>query len=416
MWKDPIRARADRAVRDDRALRSGTSSREPFLHLHIDGGRPGYARPSTPRRCERRRAARQPRVPRAGRSREPWPTWVEDSRYGGAPAEPPRVSAPPSRRSSGYRGPMSHRTRVILVVAVARGRGRRGRRRRVVRRRRRARRRRARRETRRSSSTSGCGRIPRRAAPARGRQALARRLAARAEFAGGRSLQAEAGEAISAWPDGTLERLEDSRRSIPGAAPCCSTSASPGSGAETRPAPRRGGDALAGARHGVRRAAGDLLFRGAARSPDVRSRLSRPREVRAMEAPEQFAALGGWRGGPILAPSCSTGALQRVERPVSARREFSAAAKLAPNDADALVADAIGRFDKSIPSVPSPAWARSRGGSPGRHRPLPPRPDAAVARRPRGSEASTRPRNRLGPPHDMEAKRLLDRLEGIRES
>ena len=32
---------------------------------------------------------------------------------------------------------------------------------------------------------------------------------ARAEFAGGRSLQAEAGEAISAWPDGTLERLEE---------------------------------------------------------------------------------------------------------------------------------------------------------------------------------------------------------------
>ena len=85
---------------------------------------------------------------------------------------------------------------------------------------------------------------PRRRGPARGRQALARRLRRRTGgVRRGRSLQAEAGEAISAWPDGTLERLEgSSRRFIPRAAPCSSTSASPGSGAETRPGQsRRGG-------------------------------------------------------------------------------------------------------------------------------------------------------------------------------
>ena len=40
-------------------------------------------------------------------------------------------------------------------------------------------------------------------------------------------------------------------------------------------------------------------------------------------------------------------ALQRLGRPVSARRAFAEALTLAPNDVDALVADAVGRYDKS---------------------------------------------------------------------
>jgi tetratricopeptide (TPR) repeat protein len=43
-------------------------------------------------------------------------------------------------------------------------------------------------------------------------------------------------------------------------------------------------------------------------------------------------------------------ALQRLGRPVSARRAFSAALRLAPNDVDALVADAVGRYEKSDPA------------------------------------------------------------------
>ena len=43
-------------------------------------------------------------------------------------------------------------------------------------------------------------------------------------------------------------------------------------------------------------------------------------------------------------------ALQRLGRPVSARRAFAEAVQLAPNDVDALVADAVGRYDKSNPS------------------------------------------------------------------
>ena len=44
-------------------------------------------------------------------------------------------------------------------------------------------------------------------------------------------------------------------------------------------------------------------------------------------------------------------ALQRLGRPVSARRAFADALLLAPNDVDALVADAVGRYDKSNPAA-----------------------------------------------------------------
>ena len=44
-------------------------------------------------------------------------------------------------------------------------------------------------------------------------------------------------------------------------------------------------------------------------------------------------------------------ALQRLGRPLSARRAFADAVRLAPNDVDALVADAVGRYDKSNPSA-----------------------------------------------------------------
>jgi tetratricopeptide (TPR) repeat protein len=43
-------------------------------------------------------------------------------------------------------------------------------------------------------------------------------------------------------------------------------------------------------------------------------------------------------------------ALQRLGRPVSARRAFADALRLAPNDVDALVADAVGRYEKSDPA------------------------------------------------------------------
>lgn len=44
-------------------------------------------------------------------------------------------------------------------------------------------------------------------------------------------------------------------------------------------------------------------------------------------------------------------ALQGLGRPVSARRAFAEALELAPNDVDALVADAVGRYDKGNPAA-----------------------------------------------------------------
>jgi Flp pilus assembly protein TadD len=44
-------------------------------------------------------------------------------------------------------------------------------------------------------------------------------------------------------------------------------------------------------------------------------------------------------------------ALQRLGRPVSARRAFADAARIAPNDVDALVADAVGRYEKNNPAA-----------------------------------------------------------------
>jgi predicted Zn-dependent protease len=44
-------------------------------------------------------------------------------------------------------------------------------------------------------------------------------------------------------------------------------------------------------------------------------------------------------------------ALQRLNRPRSAERQFAAAAREAPNDPEARVAAAVGRFDKANPSA-----------------------------------------------------------------
>lgn len=62
---------------------------------------------------------------------------------------------------------------------------------------------------------------------------------------------------------------------------------------------------------------------------------------------QQFAALRGDESarGRLLYGV----ALQRLGRPVSARRAFAQALRLAPDDVDALVADAVGRYDKSDP-------------------------------------------------------------------
>jgi tetratricopeptide (TPR) repeat protein len=165
---------------------------------------------------------------------------------------------------------------------------------------------------------------------------------------------------------------------------------------------------------GVR--AGDLLFRRFPPGlPTFVPSFRGPRDVRSLEPPQQLAALARMaRRQDARAKVLYGVALQRLDRPLSARRQFTAAAALAPRDADAQVADAVGRFDKEHPER-----AFSRLG------PLARRfPQAGTVRFHLGllllwlgdiEEAKTQLRRAipLGPPISREAKRLLERLETV---
>jgi Flp pilus assembly protein TadD len=64
------------------------------------------------------------------------------------------------------------------------------------------------------------------------------------------------------------------------------------------------------------------------------------------------ARAGAGEGGQLPQGSPTRAAwLQRLRHQVSAKREFDAAAALAPQDPEAQVAAAVGRFDKANPSL-----------------------------------------------------------------
>src|SRR5439155_13195036 len=96
-----------------------------------------------------------------------------------------------------------------------------------------------------------------------------------------------------------------------------------------------------------------LLYPGFApgRPPFVPS-FAVPASIARLSPPRQLAALergsheGGVRGRLLYGS-----ALQRLGRPVSAEREFAAAVRLAPNDAQAQVAAAVALFSKAKPAL-----------------------------------------------------------------
>jgi tetratricopeptide (TPR) repeat protein len=249
----------------------------------------------------------------------------------------------------------------------------------------------------------------------RGRQAEAREVFARQE-----GLQAEAAEAIAAWPDGTLERLEELALLHPrsgavqfhlGLARFWSRDAD-GAVKAWRAARTRDPDSAFAVR------AGDLLFRGFPPGiPIFVPSFSAPPSVRSLRAPAQLASLERMaRRSDPRAKVLYGVALQRLDRPLSARRQFFQAARLAPRDPDSLVAEAVGRFDKEHPER-----AFSRLG------PLARRfPRAASVRFHLGllllwlgnveeAERQLTRATRLGPPLSREATRLLDRLEAVQK-
>lgn len=77
-----------------------------------------------------------------------------------------------------------------------------------------------------------------------------------------------------------------------------------------------------------------------------------PPRIRSLPPAQQLAALRrAAAGGDAHAKILYGVALQQLDRPLSAERQFAAAARLAPDDPDARVAAAVGRFDKAKPAA-----------------------------------------------------------------
>ena len=76
-----------------------------------------------------------------------------------------------------------------------------------------------------------------------------------------------------------------------------------------------------------------------------------PRRIEALQPAAQVAALErAAEAGGAHAKILYGVVLQKLGRPVSAEREFAAAARLSPSDAEAQAAAAVGLFDKANPS------------------------------------------------------------------
>jgi tetratricopeptide (TPR) repeat protein len=169
-----------------------------------------------------------------------------------------------------------------------------------------------------------------------------------------RSLEAQVGSALAAWPSGSIERLENLQA------------------AHRRSAlvglhlglayywDRRNDDALATWRAAARDQpdtpyavrAGDFLHpQYAPGLPRFVPSFQPSLRIRALPGPQQVAALraDAAHGGAHAKILYGT-ALQQLGRPVSAERVFATAARLAPDDPDARVAEAVGRFDKAKPA------------------------------------------------------------------
>lgn len=176
--------------------------------------------------------------------------------------------------------------------------------------------------------------------------------AAAALFAKHGSLEAKVGSALVTWPDGSLDRLEQLAKLYPGIAVVQLHLGLARLWANE-------GDAVAAWRSTIEAepdtpyaiVAGNLLHpqlpRGLpafipsfAASPEI----TRLPPAHQLEALRRAAERGGVRERLLYGVG-----LQRVGRPVSASRVFGQAARRAPGDVEALVADAVGRFDKDAP-------------------------------------------------------------------
>lgn len=238
---------------------------------------------------------------------------------------------------------------------------------------------------------------------------------------GRRSLQAEVGKALATWPDGSLARLEELASAHPRSGAVLFhlglarfwDGDSDGALAAWRLTRQQDPDTA----YAVR--ASDLVFRAfpPGRPTFVPSFRTDPAIARLPPARQLAALARTARRADVRAKLLYGVALQHLERPLSAQKQFAAAARLAPTNPETLVADAVGRFDKARPDQ-----AFSRLG------PLTRRyPKAATVRFHLGvmllwlsqldeARRQLRLAARLGKsPLAREARRLLARLEDVRK-
>jgi predicted Zn-dependent protease len=182
-----------------------------------------------------------------------------------------------------------------------------------------------------------------------------RRRAAGRIFARYKSVDAQVGAAVSAWPDGTLARLDELATRHPssgvvllhlGLAQVASRKASAAEAA-WRKVLERDPDSEAAVQ------AESLLHpRFAPGRPPFVPSSGLPAEVVGLSPARQLAALErAARGKDAKAKLLYGSVLQRLGRPVSAERQFAAASRLAPGDAEAQAAAAVGLFSKAKPEL-----------------------------------------------------------------
>lgn len=182
-----------------------------------------------------------------------------------------------------------------------------------------------------------------------------KRTAAGRIFARYTSVQAQVGAALAAWPTGTVARLERLADRHPASAVVLlHLGLARLAGGQTQAARAAWRQALARDPNTQPALQAESLLHPSfapGRPPFVPT-FAASRSISALPAPRQLAALArGGRNGGVRVKLLYGSALQRLGRSVSAEREFAEAARLAPKDAEAQAAAAVGLFSKARPAL-----------------------------------------------------------------
>jgi tetratricopeptide (TPR) repeat protein len=185
--------------------------------------------------------------------------------------------------------------------------------------------------------------------------ALGKRRQAGRIFSRYRSVPAQVGAALAAWPNHTVARLERLATEHPNSGLVLlhlglarvASGATSGAQAAWRQALEHDPNTEAAIQ------AESLLYpRYAPGRPPFVPSFRIPASLARLSPSRQFAAIArAGRGDDFRGRLLYGAALQRLGRSVSAEREFAAAAKLAPGNAEARVAAAVGLFSKAKPEL-----------------------------------------------------------------